>query len=304
MDSLFSTHHFRKTLVYHLGKEAGFFSEFNNMVLCILYCHKHHLNFNLYSKDATFGLHDGWTDFFLPFCKEVTGRFHSYYNVRQPINIPKELRYQMKKNLYKLLFHFDYYTYERWLDFHNRDFEKETFMINERNMDILEASQTIINQIWRYNEQTQVFVDAFAVNVALPKRYAALHIRRGDKVVEHQSEEIDIYVRKMQQYTNLKDVFVLSDDYDVIRTLKKSYPSYRFFTLVDKSERGYYHEAFVKKSSEIRNRLICKLFASVDLMSMAEYCIGTFSTNIGMYLGMRMPRGTMVGVDFDEWRIW
>ena len=38
----------QKRLVYNLGSEAGFFSEYNNMILAILYCLKHNINFVLY----------------------------------------------------------------------------------------------------------------------------------------------------------------------------------------------------------------------------------------------------------------
>ena len=29
---------FRKELIFHLGSDAGFYSEFNNMILAIIYC--------------------------------------------------------------------------------------------------------------------------------------------------------------------------------------------------------------------------------------------------------------------------
>ena len=45
---------YSREFVYHLGCEAGFFSEYNNMVLAMLYCAKHHIRFALYSSDANF----------------------------------------------------------------------------------------------------------------------------------------------------------------------------------------------------------------------------------------------------------
>ena len=46
------------------------------------------------------------------------------------------------------------------------------------------------------------------------------------------------------------------------------------------------------------------MFASIDILSRAEYTVGTFSTNPGMFLGMRMAKGKMIGVDYDSWMIW
>lgn len=294
----------RKTLVFHLGKEAGFYSEFNNMVLCILYCYKHEINFKLYSKDATFGYRDGWTDFFEPFCEEVTESLHSLYNIRQPINIPCSLFYKIKKNFYKRWYKFNFYTYDLWLNFHNRDFEKERFIIDNCDMNILEASKYIIDKIWRYNLKTQTKIDNLIRKAALPTAYVGLHIRRGDKIIEHPEEDLAQYMIKLGKYSNVTDVFVYTDDYDVICLLKEHYPNYTFYTLVDESDRGYFHHEFIKKGSEYKNKALLKMFASIDLLSRAEYCVGTFSTNPGMFLGMRMPKGRMIGVDYDTWRIW
>lgn len=301
---LFKINPFRKTLVFHLGSEAGFYSEFNNMVLGILYCNKHRINFKLFSKDATFGLENGWIDYFLPFCEEVKGTFHSIYNKRQPINIPDGYKYNIKKNLYKFFYCFSYYTYELWLNFHNRDFENECFWIDGKNMDIHDASQYVIKEIWKYNEETRLSVDKQINDLLLPLKYAGLHIRRGDKIIEHENESIDKYMSKLQECTSIKDVFVFTDNFEVIVMLKENYPSYTFYTLVEESENGYNHQEFIKRSANERKKAILKMFASVDILSRAEYCIGTFSTNPGMFLGMIMPKGRMIGIDFDSWRIW
>lgn len=303
--SPFIIHPLRKTLVYHFGQEAGFYSEFNNMVLGILYCYKHHLNFVLYSKDANFGFYNGWTDYFLPFCKEVTNSFHSKYNYRQPINIPKGLLYNIRKNLYKTLFHFNYYTYDLWNNFRCFDFEKETFTIDDKkDMSLLDSANYVINKILRYNGDSQAVIDELVRSVSLPSTYAGLHIRRGDKVIEHKNESIDNYIQKLKKYTDIKDVYVSTDSYEVFLYLRKFYPQYRFYSLVDETERGYFHQEFINKSVDFKKKATLKLFSSIEILSRAEYCIGTFNSNIGMFLGMLMPNGRMIGVDYDCWRIW
>lgn len=302
--NFFSVRPLRKTLVYHMGKEAGFFSEFNNMVLGILYCYKNDINFKLYSKDANFGYINGWTDFFQPFCEEVLDSFHSVYNVRQPIGVPSGRLYKIKGYIYKLLYHFNYYTYELWQKFHNRDFELEKFVIDNKEMDILDASKYIIDEIWKYNDVTQKEVSELVQKASVPSLYVGLHIRRGDKVIEHDNEEINKYMAKLHHYSNIRDVFVYTDNYDVIDSLRNSYLDYNFYTLVEQSEHGYFHQEFLKKDPQFKKKAILKMFASIDILSEAEYCVGTFSTNPGMFLGMRMQKGRMVGVDYDSWRIW
>ena len=171
LSSIFTTNPQYKTIIFHLGSEAGFFSEFNNMVLAILYCHQNNINFKLYSKDANFAYEKGWTDYFEPFCEEVTESFHSAYNNRMPLFIPNSLKYKIKKNIYKILYHFDFYTYELWKNFHNHELEKERFVIDNKDMDCLDASQYIINKIWRYNEHTHKTINDFVQKISLPNRY-------------------------------------------------------------------------------------------------------------------------------------
>lgn len=75
---------FKKKLVFRLGMEAGFFSEYNNMILAMLYCLEHKIKFTLYSKDANFGYNEGWNDYFLPFCEDVYHPVLKKYNHRYP----------------------------------------------------------------------------------------------------------------------------------------------------------------------------------------------------------------------------
>ena len=73
---------FSDRFVYHIGSAEGFFSEYNNMILSMLYCLEHKIQFNLYSKDANFKYDKGWSDYFVPFCPETGNLFHSLFNRR------------------------------------------------------------------------------------------------------------------------------------------------------------------------------------------------------------------------------
>ena len=47
---------FKKTMIYHIGIDAGFFTEYTYMLHAILYCLQHKIQFKLYSDDANFCL--------------------------------------------------------------------------------------------------------------------------------------------------------------------------------------------------------------------------------------------------------
>jgi hypothetical protein len=55
---------FTRKLYFHLGVNAGFFSEFNYLLLAMLSCLENHIQFVLYSADANFKVDKGWDDFF------------------------------------------------------------------------------------------------------------------------------------------------------------------------------------------------------------------------------------------------
>ena len=50
---------FRKTMIFHLGIDAGFFTEYTYMLHAMLYCLQHKIQFKLYSDDANFGWEKG-----------------------------------------------------------------------------------------------------------------------------------------------------------------------------------------------------------------------------------------------------
>lgn len=73
---------YNKKCVFYVGHSAGFFSEFNNMVLSIIYCLLHKIEFQLYSKTANFSNGIGWEEFFLPFCTQVYDDVNQFSNTR------------------------------------------------------------------------------------------------------------------------------------------------------------------------------------------------------------------------------
>lgn len=296
---------FKNKLVYRLGSEAGFFSEYNNMILAILYCLKHKIRFELFSKNANFGTNKGWLDYFEPFCEENNQNWHKEYNFRQPIY---QINFLQKKltHFYKIFFNTKYLTYELWNEFHVKSFEYEQFDIKDLdfNGDLLSASKKIIDITWRYNKKTQIEVNALIESLNLPIEYNGLHIRGGDKFIEWEKLEVEKYMNIVSKKSANKSVFVLTDDFRIIVELKENYPTYSFYTLCNESERGYFHTDFEKVSNTQKRNDLIKLFASIDILASSQLFVGTYSSNPGMYLGMRMSNDKVKCVDLDNWCIW
>ena len=158
-----------KTLVYHLGVDAGFFSEYCNMLYAFLYCKRKDINFKLYSKDANFGKGKGWQDYFMPFFLEVEDSIHHTLNyrfskeivttnIRHFLGSIKRMLlkldssqympyYKLKESAYirnvKRVYQFDYFTQDIWND-----------LPHHLKMKDLSALHDIDKTIWNYNKET------------------------------------------------------------------------------------------------------------------------------------------------------
>lgn len=297
---------FGQKMVFRLGASSGFFSEYNNMVLALLYCLKNKIKFVLYTRDANFALDKGWTDFFEPFSPEATARFNTRYNLR-PYQIVRTFKQRLLTRYNKFVSNTAFLTQDIW-DFHrDRAFANVIFNVPELNMHwatTLEAAQIVIANIWVYSEPSQAVVNKLRSKITFPGSHVGIHIRSGDKFLESELYNIDQYMNVAKSQSGIKDAFVLTDDYTVIQQLEQRYPDWTFQTLCEKSERGYFHQEFIKQTKEYRYQQHLKLFASLDICADANAFIGTYSSNPGMYMGMRIGESKCHCLDFNSWVIW
>lgn len=297
---------FKKKLVFHLGAEAGFYSEFNNMVYAILYCLKHQYQFVLYTKDANFKFEKGWQDFFEPFCTESTNQIHTIINTRVvPPKLPNTKLFRLKHKTYKILNKDTVLTYQLWPNFFCPAFENETFDIPELGIHgrLKEAAQVIVNMIYRPNYMLQNHITKTRKSLKLPEKYAAINVRRGDKNTEFDFVETNTFIEAIKKQTTLKDIFIFTDDFSVIEELKKNQEiaNFKLFYLVDEDERGYVHSNFIHLSFKEKKERLLKMFTSVEIMNNAEISFGSYTNNPGFFLGMRMPEGKFVSLQKKQW---
>ncbi|WP_143544494.1 O-fucosyltransferase family protein [Salinimicrobium sediminis] len=295
---------FEKKLTFHLGANAGFFSEFNNMVFAILYCLKNKIKFSLYSKGGNLAHIKGWQDYFLPFCEETKFFLHKRYNRRA---------YQMENAkiwppvLLRSLTGNDYLTQDIWDSFRTREFESTSFTIPELgifNSTLPNAAKTIVEMLWRYNEPAATYIKEYKESVVLPDNFISMHIRAGDKTKENEIYNVENYMQETVKSGLSKNIFVLTDDYRSIKELRNNYPSWNFLTLCQPSEQGYIHAEFLQLSKRDKYLRLLKLMASIDICASSEHFIGTYSSGPGNYLAMRMGEEKCTGIDYKKWLLW
>lgn len=295
---------FREKYIYRLGGGFGFFSEYNNMLLCMFYCLVNKKQFILQSEDANFSSGEGWNEFFDPFCDELRSGLVKRYNYRtRPYY--SSIRDKILFNLRRRVCYGQHYTFDFFNDIRNWNYG-DTYEIKELGLkgDLLHCCSELHKMIWRYNSLTQGKINSMIEGLHLPKHYIGIHIRQGDKISEMRLFSPEDYMKVAITNSNCENVFVLTDDYYVIEHLRKFYPNYSFMTLCLPYEHGYCYDELMHLPSADRVAANVRLFASMDIMEKADVFIGTYSANPGMNMGFRMPTERIFCLDFDTWQLW
>ena len=300
-------------LVYQ-WTDHGFFSEMNYMLLAILYCRQHGREFVLSSRYAPVFHSAGWRDFFRPFCHETDDRLLHFLDSR-PLHagqglkarlsvLDKRVRRYMLTKLVQPLFYSDVTVVaQAWDALRELRRQKEIVLPFEgvpRCCSLREALRLVNKEIWQYNDDTAAAIETSIAHLSLPVQYAALHVRRGDKTSESDSVGEITYISQLERATALKAVYVATDDYRCVETVRRLRPGWQLWSLCPTEARGYFPEDFDSQPPEERGRRTLLLLIETEIMTRAEVLVGTFSSGIGTYQGIVRSDRTY-GVDYAEW---
>lgn len=296
-------HSFKQKCIFKVGKSQGFFSEINNMIYAMLYCLEHKIKFILTSTNANFAPEKGWEEFFLPFCEQIDSDFHACnYNVRYQKQVKKSIRKRFKIFVYKLfnrtLLTQDIFT-KVYPDYMDKHIDIPQLGLQGRTNDIIKPFAEIV---WRFNSQTQSEIDEVIASFKLPEKYAAMQMRRGDKVTIHgtMTATPDEYMEEFKKLSNLKDILLLCDDYDDVKHLIDNYKDYRFYTICKPDEHGYSNAAFQDLSWDKKRSKTVELFATIDAMTRAEIFLGTEIANPQLFLRMFLDKDKFYLMDYID----
>jgi hypothetical protein len=156
---------------------------------------------------------------------------------------------------------------------------------------------------WRFKPEIEEEIRAASARADLPENYLAVHIRAGDKIKEYEGSPLAAYMDKLQSVSDLREVLVMTDDYRIFEQLCADYPDWNFQTLESPKQEGYQHRKNKRKSPAEKRAGTIGFFAGIELAANAEHFVGTFSSNVGKYLGMRMESKRCHAVDIDEWSL-
>jgi len=302
---------YHKKMIFHLGYNAGFFTEYTYMVNAMLDCLDKHICFKLYSDDANFGTGKGWSEFFLPFCEESHEKFHHWFNFHRVPDWDIILTAARKHRSYSFIlwkckffilglvakmYCFLHYKEKTLLtqDVHF-DYHKH-FYIPELDIDgdYIFAFSQLAQMIWRFNDYTSFIYQKALRDLSLPTSYIGCQIRGGDKITETELVSKDLYLDSVLRMPE-SCIFILTDDYRNFEALKAKSKNREWKTLCCLDERGYDHKKFVVMDNDYKKQNIVKLFVSVQILMDSSSFIGSITCGPSVFLlKLKYPNGKAI----------
>ena len=271
---------FHDSLIYHVGENAGLFSELNNMLIAMCWCYINKVKFVLYADDANFTGGQGWEELFVPFCEINHNKLNRYANYRRKshfrykrIQLPNLIfRRFFLPNLLKKQTGAKYLTQDVFpiitsKQFLNSHIEWNLFGINGSvEKEFVKLRDLAIC----YNSNVFQEIKRNISSLNLPACYYSMQIRGGDKIQEYSTLYDATYLCKkvLSIKNDIKDLFLFTDDYRNFSIVKKMM-NCNVYTLAKEYERGYYNTSFNLIPWNNRKSDIIKV------LSMMELCIGS-----------------------------
>lgn len=273
----------KKSLVFSFT-DSGLFSEINNLLLTVLYCHnngydllidysslrcisKIHLK-NIFLLDDYFTIND------VIVTSASTRSLNTYLSRQSGL---KKIIYLIKYYFYNVRFYFfsniNNYNYDLFQNHFNKIRELR-LSLSQKDKDFI--FQTVDN-IWNF--------DFFSKNKIHPN-FVGAHIRRGDKITETEFISLDLFYNEIKdkcKINSTKEVVLFTDFLSDGLKLKEMLFGFNV-NVKSLDDEGYFHEEFLKQSDITKNDKTLKLCNIINEMSLASHFIGSNDANLSAFI--------------------
>jgi hypothetical protein len=282
--------------------QRGFGSEVCLMLLAWLYCLDKNMNFYLSSRHSNIAYQLGWQDYFEPFCDEI-----DHWSLQFEL---RRARHCFRKWIVKNIQHVFIGT--RFLncpdimpEFMSHEFLGKLFKLPQFGMEngtAYDACRILFHKAYHMNHPTQQAVEKRLSELSLPAAgYATVHIRRGDKIKESPMCPIEDYLAKVRAVNpTVRHVFVMTDDFSVVESIRETHKEWVVYTLCQPSSRGHLQRDFNRKTRETRRVETIQLLAEIEIATRSLFYVGTCSSNIARLIGVYKNHDFVYGVDGED----
>ena len=290
-----------KKIIYSLT-HRGLYSELVNLALAKVYADKYNYRLLVNSRNWNSQIDNGLSDWFIPYFEETHSILtyqEKIYNNEKPwigkiYYNPSAFWGYWRERLYNKIFKFVNPTAllskESFQRMHSGD-----FLSQYSEGELLNAVSNSFKKFYNYNALTQNNISEKKQYINIPDNYISVHIRRGDKIVTGEMEDINlnIYVDAIRKYRYISNnIYIATDDVTVISYISKklSDTDIKIYYNKENKLKGFDEKTYNLKSDSVRRDEVLNMLFDMDMMINSSFFIGTFSSNVGcvvaMYLGL------------------
>ena len=290
-----------KIIIYSLT-HRGLYSELVNLALAKVYADKYNYRLLVNSRNWNSKIDNGLSDWFIPYFEETHSILtyqEKIYNNEKPwigkiYYNPSAFWGYWRERLYNKIFKFFNPTAllskESFQRMHSGD-----FLSQYSEGELLNAVSNSFKKFYKYNALTQNSISEKKQYINIPDNYISVHIRRGDKIVTGEMEDINlnIYVDAIRKYSYISNnIYIATDDVTVISYISKKLSDIDIKIYYNKENKlkGFDEKTYNLKSDSVRRDEVLNMLFDMDMMINSSFFIGTFSSNVGcvvaMYLGL------------------
>lgn len=290
-----------KKIIYSLT-HRGLYSELVNLALAKVYADKYNYRLLVNSRNWNSKIDNGLSDWFIPYFEETHSILtyqEKIYNNEKPwigkiYYNPSAFWGYWRERLYNKIFKFFNPTAllskESFQRMHSGD-----FLSQYSEGELLNAVSNSFKKFYKYNALTQNSISEKKQYINIPDNYISVHIRRGDKIVTGEMENIslNIYVDAIRKYSYISNnIYIATDDVTVISYISKKLSDIDIKIYYNKENKlkGFDEKTYNLKSDSVRRDEVLNMLFDMDMMINSSFFIGTFSSNVGcvvaMYLGL------------------
>lgn len=290
-----------KKIIYSLT-HRGLYSELVNLALAKVYADKYNYRLLVNSRNWNSKIDNGLSDWFIPYFEETHSILtyqEKIYNNEKPwigkiYYNPSAFWGYWRERLYNKIFKFFNPTAllskESFQRMHSGD-----FLSQYSEGELLNAVSNSFKKFYKYNALTQNSISEKKQYINIPDNYISVHIRRGDKIVTGEMEDINlnIYVDAIRKYRYISNnIYIATDDVTVISYISKKLSDIDIKIYYNKENKlkGFDEKTYNLKSDSVRRDEVLNMLFDMDMMINSSFFIGTFSSNVGcvvaMYLGL------------------
>ena len=290
-----------KIIIYSLT-HRGLYSELVNLALAKVYADKYNYRLLVNSRNWNSKIDNGLSDWFIPYFEEthsiLTYQEKIYNNEKpwigkiyyNPSAFWGYWRERLYNKIYKIFNPTALLSKESFQRMHSGD-----FLSQYSEGELLNAVSNSFKKFYNYNALTQNNISEKKQYINIPDNYISVHIRRGDKIVTGEMEDINlnIYVDAIRKYSYISNnIYIATDDVTVISYISKKLSDIDIKIYYNKENKlkGFDEKTYNLKSDSVRRDEVLNMLFDMDMMINSSFFIGTFSSNVGcvvaMYLGL------------------